>query len=587
MNTTDQHKINVHITAPAHPIITKAFEILKNRIERRCSTEIVKVKNDDPQIILSLSGNLPQEAFKIEDDNDTIRIVGGSPNGLLYGIGKFLRTSRYDKTFIPSKWRGTSNPAKPFRGVYLATHFYNYYHIAPLDEIQEYIEDMALWGYNTIGMVLDKHHFNGPEDPAYEEFGIRLRKMFDMGIAVGMKPTIMTICNEGFANTPEHLQGTYPGRSFYGCEVCPSTEEGMKLILENHRNSLERFFTFPSANYALWSYDQGGCACEHCYPWGCNGMYKTAKRVVELVRQYISDVKIIYSTWLFDYRSNTTIEWEGLYRNLAEEPKPWFEYILADSHGEFPKYPLTHPKPKGIEIIGFPEISMWKRLPWGGFGASPQPQRFSGFWAQSCSLLSGGILYSEGIFEDFNKAIWAMFYWNGNNDVDETIKEYANYELGCSDITSFNEVIDILEKNHELLWYAFPEDKLIDDLKWQMKTKPDIYVRKRSSEFQDTLKAYEIIRNLDKKLPSWARKAWRWRLLYIRVFCDYTVDHNNGEPTPEMERYLEELAELYHCNNLSGEQELLYMHKIFPLTDKLLERKRRCKLKKHKADDFN
>ena len=43
------------------------------------------------------------------------------------------------------------------------------------------------------------------------------------------------------------------------------------------------------------------------------------------------------------------------------------------------------------------------------------------------SQLAGGFPYSEGIFEDINKAIVAMYYWQGQGQPQDAILEYANY----------------------------------------------------------------------------------------------------------------------------------------------------------------
>jgi len=61
-------------------------------------------------------------------------------------VGKLLRTSRYDRGgFIRRSVARTSIPEKPVRGIYFATHFHNFYHDAPLDEVQRYVEDVGLW----------------------------------------------------------------------------------------------------------------------------------------------------------------------------------------------------------------------------------------------------------------------------------------------------------------------------------------------------------------------------------------------------------------------------------------------------------
>lgn len=50
----------------------------------------------------------------------------------------------------------------------------------------------------------------------------------------------------------------------------------------------------------------------------------------------------------------------------------------------------------GLPLLNFPEISMWGRGPWGGWGANPLPSRFEGLWQQTKGFVLGGMPYSEG-----------------------------------------------------------------------------------------------------------------------------------------------------------------------------------------------
>jgi len=105
-DTDSPREVTVRVEAPAHPIVSRTFAILKDRIEQRCSAKVVQT-DAAAQIILAVDSALPSDAFRIESATSSVRISGGSPRGLLYGVGKFLRTSHYDETFGISSWRGT------------------------------------------------------------------------------------------------------------------------------------------------------------------------------------------------------------------------------------------------------------------------------------------------------------------------------------------------------------------------------------------------------------------------------------------------------------------------------------------------
>ncbi|PWB59566.1 MAG: hypothetical protein C3F18_00755, partial [Nitrosomonadales bacterium] len=101
--------VRVKVSPSTDPLVARTFAILKARIEQRCAVNVVEI-GDRPQIILTLDNRLPAQAFQLDEIGAAVRVVGGSSQGLLYGVGKFLRTSRYDRTFQASAWRGTSKP---------------------------------------------------------------------------------------------------------------------------------------------------------------------------------------------------------------------------------------------------------------------------------------------------------------------------------------------------------------------------------------------------------------------------------------------------------------------------------------------
>ncbi len=78
----------------------------------------------------------------------------GGPAAFLYAVGKILRSGKYkDGIFTPGSWRGCFRPVKPIRCVYLASHFCNVFEMWPVEKMEEYIEDLALLGYNYFVMT--------------------------------------------------------------------------------------------------------------------------------------------------------------------------------------------------------------------------------------------------------------------------------------------------------------------------------------------------------------------------------------------------------------------------------------------------
>src|SRR5688572_7838040 len=84
----------VELSDSSDPLVARVFAVLRDRVERRCPVAIVQ-GSDAPRVILAVDRELPGDTFRIDARGDAVRVSGGSPRGLLYGVGKFLRTSSY------------------------------------------------------------------------------------------------------------------------------------------------------------------------------------------------------------------------------------------------------------------------------------------------------------------------------------------------------------------------------------------------------------------------------------------------------------------------------------------------------------
>lgn len=549
-------------------IIGRAIKVLNRHLVKRNCPE-VELTSDDAELLWELDSNYPEEGFSLIDlPSGTLQIKGGSSSAIVYGVGKMLRTGSFtDGEFNFGAWRGFTAPQKSQRIVYLASHFHNYYHVAPLEEISEYLEDLALCGYNRLLMWVDMHHFDGSDDPALIQFVQRTKALYSLGASIGLKSIVGGLTNEGYASTPKHLVATFPGRSFYYCEVCPSTSEGMELILKNHEDKIKWFKDIDVTGYFLGSYDQGGCACRKCYPWGCNGMFSTGEKVAKLFRSYFPKGEVTYFTWLFDYKGEK--EWEGLAEKMSGGAGDWINYIMGDSHNAFPRFPLENGMPGNRPLLNFPEISMWGMSPWGALGANPLPNRFRHLWGQVAHLADGGMPYSEGIYEDFNKIIYANFYWNGNNDIDQAVKEYCNFEFGYEDSQYFMKAVDVLEKNHSTNYnYAdivnkYPEYVALG-LK-PIKSRPGLMGLKVYQT--DPKIAYDICKSMDDQMPEWGRKSWRWRIMFLRALIDYQLKLNEFDIDNQTDEAFEELSDIFHSAGVSE-------YKVSPLTRESVKARR-------------
>lgn len=207
------------------------------------------------------------------------------------------------------------------------------------------------------------------------------------------------------------------------------------------------------------------------------------------------------------------------------------------------KYPLEHGTPGGIPLLNFPEISMWEQWPWGGYGASPLPNRFQRLWGEVKNRVAGGYPYSEGIFEDINKVLYSQFYWHEDIDYKEVLKEYISYEYSEQYVKEIMEAIETLEKNHGLMTYAWYQNPN----HWEIDVPKEDFGAK---------KAYFSLKSMDQKLPLSVRKSWRWRILLIRSMLDYELRLTGGEIDAVAERGFQELFAIYYTGRGSGPDQI-------------------------------
>ena len=180
---------------------------------------------------------------------------------------------------------------------------------------------------------------------------------------------------------------------------------------------------------------------------------------------------------------------------------------------------------------------MWGNWPWGGFGANPLPARFQRLWDQVKQTVQGGFPYSEGIYEDMNKAVVVQFYWDPSRTARATLEEYIAYEFGPGVTEDVLAVIDLLEDTAANSYRKKPVDK------------------------EAVLRAYQLAEAVNARLPAWARRNWRWEILHLRAVLDRERFAGGGLDSPTAEAALLRLIEIYHCQIETDDP---YHHRVRP-----------------------
>jgi hypothetical protein len=501
--------------------------IFARQVSQRCDAKTTLAGNAPLRVTLAIEPGLGTEGFKIADDSHGgVRIIGNDARGLLYGVGKFLHSSRYDQGgFTAGHWRGTSVPEGSLRGIYLATHFMNFYEAAPAQEVQSYVEDLGLWGLNAVFVHFPTEQFNGFDDPAARRSLEQLHRIFQTSKAIGLQVGLIQVPNQGFATAPQEIRGvripdSHDGGN-YGVNCCPSKPAGHEYLLNLYAHLFDEFKDIGLDDLLCGPYDAGGCACSNCWPWGARGFPKLSRDVIQAARARFPAMKCILSTWDYDviWNGPPVGEWEGLAKFL-ETDKGWADYIQADSmSGDYPRYPLDQGVPGGLPLLNFPEISNYGRKPWGGYGANPLPARFERLWKQTQGKLAGGTPYSEGIYEDINKVICLQYYWQTTRTAEDNLKEYLAFEYSPDVVEQLSEAVGLLEKT------------------W-------------TKRGPDSEQAFALLQEVETKLTPQAKAGWRWRILYLRGLIDNELFHRHDKMEgPALKSAFDELTKIYHAEN--------------------------------------
>jgi hypothetical protein len=460
----------------------------------------------------------------------------------------------------------------------LATHFFNWYHVAPIEEIERYMCELALWGCNALMVVFDIKLFQSINDPEASEIAERLNAVLAAGKRVGMRPALTVCANAGYAGSSKELwaetAGIRYGRKVW--DLCPSKPRARKLLLQWFDERLDAFADVGIEIVTLWPYDDGGCSCPECSPWGSNGFLSISEPMSRRFRQINPNGTVILSTWAFDSwadeNRNAMVEWEGLKRALAEK-SDWADYIMTTERivkdpnlDPSRRYRLEEGAPGGLPLVDFPEISMYGIDPWGVFGANPLPTHLATQWHKIADHVAGGFAYSEGIYEDLNKVLTLQFYWNQDTNPLEVVHDYAAYEFSEEAATEVVRGVEILEENHEhlLMCISGGNEQFHENVIKAGAPDGPYEFRVKTGALSRAKECLDILEGVDRALSRRARSSWRWRLLLLRARLDVELKRNNKLPNSKCEPHFHELRELY-CAQENREDRHLY----FPLADTL------------------
>jgi hypothetical protein len=280
------------------------------------------------------------------------------------------------------------------------------------------------------------------------------------------------------------------------------------------------------------AYDQGGCSCSKCAPWGGNGYIKTVKALIPLYKEYYKNkFKLTMNTWQFGTFTGTDVEFEMLSEAIANG-EFGEEVLYTRAEPQYARYPYEKGWP--TKLTGFPEISMYHANPWGGYGINPLPGLLGDLWEKNGPLQAGGSPYSEGFYEDINKVIMLRCYRENQAPVD-TIREYLAWEFDLTgeDLEAMVKTIVDMEETWER--------------RHPFKTTTEHSVTIVHPEKVPAIE--ETVLRIHETLPEAIRESKRWQMIYLRAVIDGELVRNNFQRNEKILGYYQKIVDLCYLEN--------------------------------------
>ena len=498
--------IDTTVLPKQEPVYAKIHPIVKKRVEDRCGAVCVSERAGADLILkFETDAGVPAEGFRLTDMEGGIRITGRDFLALMYGAGQFLHKSRYtDEGIVPTDWRGESVPQNEKRMIQFCQHFFNWYQRCTAEELREHIEDLVLWGINGVVSVFTPVNSADWDDPNMREmtdiFRTCLKTAKELTLKVGME-----FSNVDFMVPRKELASDYKYLiSKTGNLICPSREEGYAYIQELMGRAVSCTDDIGLDFVTFICYDEGGCCCDKCWPWAGKGYYDMTHRLSKFLRKRNPGLEIWLFTWYVGRGEHQKDEWPMLYKRLQEDAAKgdnWVDYLLLETRDDYDAiyYPVRNGQPTAhTKLLTFPDVSMVGITPWGGFGAICTPELMKRWETPFENHCSGGYLYSEGIWDDINKAVMLGIYWDRSRSTDETLKEYCRYEFQGIDEEDFVRLVKLIEASQSCT-------NRIDH-------KPS------PSEYYEN--AWTLAEAMNDAAPAKTQTYWKWRMVYIRAYLD-------------------------------------------------------------------
>ncbi|MDT7828825.1 hypothetical protein RQM65_09135 [Pricia sp. S334] len=517
-----EHHLNLsRVTLLIAPSIEASFgktvkTVLSEEIGKRTGLELElgDAWDSGPVIAVTLSGNselygrtVPtrdeghpenqKEGYRLvhqtEHGKDILYIIGADKRGILYGIGKLLRTAdmQQDQFSIASEIDISESPEYALRG-----HQFGYRNTAnswdawTVDQFDQHFREQVLFGANSFENI----PFQDPGSSVH--FKIDPQKM---------EIELSKICEKYDADywawTPAPGDLTQP----------TARKEGLR--------QQEAFYARCPRLDGVFV--PGGDPGDN-HP---SDLIPYLENLSTLLRQYHPKAGIWVSLQGFDKEKT-----DYFFRYLEEKRPDWLAGLVNGPSS--PPLELERKRlPKKYKYRFYPDITHTVRchypvknwdqafaLTLGREPCNPQPLRYTELFRRDVPITDGFITYSDGSHDDVNKAIWSQLGWNPEKKPEDILMEYSRFYFGPETAVAATEATFGLERNWEgaiadnatikgtlMRWKKLEAENphLQGNWRWQqllMRAYYDAYIQARLA-YEKNLEqeAYRILADADRK----------------------------------------------------------------------------------------
>ena len=431
-------------------IVLKAVMVLQEEIAKRTGIKLPVSnklnKSAKPVILVGLEsqpGSFPseiqnsiaalpsvkKEGYKIvvNAESKTVAIVGADVRGVLYGIGKLLRTMemRKGKISVPADLSISSSPVYPIRGHQLGYRpKTNSYDSWTPKQFDQYIRDLAIFGANSIEIMPPR------TDDDFTSVHMKLP-------AKDMIVEQSKICDSYGMD----VWMWYPnlGSNYHHPD---------SVSFELH----ERYEVFKSLPRLDALFVPGGDPGD-LEP---DELFSFLEKESKVLQQFHPNAKIWVSPQVF----RPTQEWFDKFYAHVNSEYDWFGGIVFGPWIKTPIEEIRKIVNPNIPIRRYPDIthSLSSQYPipnWdlayaitlGRECINPRPTDQKMIHNVFDQFAQGSISYSEGTNDDVNKIIWSGQDWDPETPVIETLREYAQYFISPDFTDEIAQGLMALEEN--------------------------------------------------------------------------------------------------------------------------------------------